>query len=183
VTSSAPLRAYIYRSGDVIVTEDVLNAPKSRARPNKRKSSGGRVTPIASYWQELEATGVSCAPIWRRIATLTRHFLRATANDGLFERQAKWPQRAFPPKLFGLDLKLDRNGQPWLLGYRDGVAADCELGLRNRLAQSIFQISSFCVLDDGLAPDKIVEIIKDREELKTREAELEHALKGEFEPL
>ena len=207
MTSLDPFRAYIYRDGVVRfapdpydpseaglanahahVTNTALhrNHPGLDVRDDPTREDAGHVWSLAAYLKRVEAAGLTRDEVWGRVRALVAGFLSVVARDGLFARQAKLPARAFPAKLFGLDVLLDTDGQPWLIEVQrkpamGGVAIAARIN--EKLARTIFEMSCVCAIDDGLPGERIAELAKNRAALRRREAECEIAMRGDFEPL
>ncbi|WP_371418393.1 CDC27 family protein, partial [Methylocapsa sp. S129] len=137
VTSLAPLRAYLYRDGIVRFAPDaydlseqglanvhghVTNTALHRGHPKLEVSNdpaqenSGNVWSLRAFLKRMKADGRDVDHVWTELRALAKGFLAMVAADGLFKRQAKAaPRRAFPPKLFGLDVLVDADGKPWLI--------------------------------------------------------------------
>ena len=193
VTSHAPLRAYVFREGLAYLApgsyDEEPDTLLGYATPAETiaVSSGRRpdVWRLSEYWRALGAEDERKRPIWTRIRSLASHFLRSVAGQGLFQKQASHPLRAFAPKLFALDFTLDAATQPWLMAYRENWrrAEAKESALYETLSRAVFEMTTFCVLDDRIAPDALSGLLRDKAAFLTREAAGERALSGEFEAL
>ena len=111
------------------------------------------------------------------IAALVARFVRLIAARGLFaEQNAAGPPRSFVPKLFGLDVLLDRAGRPWLLEMQRKPAAS-GAPLVNRVNGELFQtILRMQVGVLGLDDPTDAAV-------RRREAEIEWNNRGGFVPL
>ena len=207
VTSVDPFRAYIYRDGIVRFAPDVYDASESglanshahvtntalhRHHPRLNLSSDpsrddiGHVWSLDAYLKRAATEGLNRSQVWNRLRALVLGFLGVVKRDGLFTRQAKMQSRAFPAKLFGLDVLLDAEGLPWMIEVQRKPAmggAACATYINEKLARTVFEMSCVCALDDGLSGDRIAQLAKSRPALRLREAECEIAMRGEFEPL
>jgi hypothetical protein len=118
------------------------------------------------------------------VRNLARNFLAMVAADGLFAHQAKAaPRRAFPPKLFGLDVLVDSDGEPWLIeAQRKPALGGSALVQRinGQMFRTIFEMSCGHALDDSMPADRIALLVKDPAALAAREAEHEAARRRLF---
>jgi hypothetical protein len=124
------------------------------------------------------ASGLACATSpgisWR--------WWRPTASLRIRPR----PRRAFPPKLFGLDVLVDADGEPWLIeAQRKPALGGSALVQRinGQMFRTIFEMSCGHALDDSMPADRIALLVKDPAALAAREAEHEAARRGLFAPL
>jgi hypothetical protein len=147
----------------------------------------GAVWSLRGYLERLAADGRDVVRLRAGLKELVRGFLRMVAADGLFARQARAaPRRAFPPKLFGLDVLVDADGEPWLIeAQRKPALSGSALVKRvnGQMFRTIFEMSCGQGLDDSMPGERIALIAKDRGALQAREAEIEAARRGLFEPL
>lgn len=208
IASLAPFRAYVYRDGIVRFAPEaydaseaglanvhchVTNTARHRRHPNLEvsndptKENVGNVWSLRAYLERLKADGSEVTRVWADIRALVKGFLAVLAADGVFARQIKTsPRRAFPPKLFGLYVLLDADGKPWLIeAQRKPALGGSALVQRinGQMFRTIFAMSCARAFDDQLPADRIGLLAKDRNALAAREAELEIAHKGLFEPL
>ena len=193
VTRHSPMRAYIYREGLAFFApngmKQDLNLLSSYATAADGYTSApetpSEIRMLSEYLRDIGADAARRSQIWTRVRSLASHFLRCVAAEGLPERQNMHPPRSFATKLFALDITLDAAGQPWLMAYRDTWqrADRKELALHNALAKAVFQLTTFCVLDDRLTPDALAATLTDRTAFNQREGEIEQSLCAEFDPL
>jgi tetratricopeptide (TPR) repeat protein len=208
VTSLAPLRAWLYGDGIVRFAPDlydlgeaglanvhahVTNTALHRGHPglvvseDASQDNVGAVWSLRGYLERLAADGRDVVRLRAGLKELVRGFLRMVAADGLFARQARAaPRRAFPPKLFGLDVLVDAEGEPWLIeAQRKPALSGSALVKRvnGQMFRTIFEMSCGQGLDDSMPGERIALIAKDRGALQAREAEIEAARRGLFEPL
>lgn len=208
ITSTEPLRAYVYSEGVVRfapepydprperlaeISMHVTNTALHKGHPSLMISDDPSRDDVGSIWsvsavlRRMQADGQDAEAVSERIAALVAWFLRLLTREGLFARQAaSGPARSFAPKLFGLDVLLDADGQPWLIEVQAAPAA-AGAALVNRingeLYQTIFKMSVGTLIDDGMAPDALAAIMRDPTALATRELEIETANRGRFIPL
>jgi hypothetical protein len=147
----------------------------------------GSIWSVSALLRRMQADGQDAEAVSERIAALVAWFLRLLTREGLFARQAaSGPARSFAPKLFGLDVLVDADGQPWLIEVQAAPAA-AGAALVNRingeLYQTIFKMSVGTLIDDGMAPDAVAAIMRDPTALAARELEIETANRGRFIPL
>ena len=117
---------------------------------------------------------------------LARGFLRMVHAEGVFAAQAKFPRRAFPPKLFGLDVLIDADAKPWLIeAQRKPAMAGTPMVSRiaGEAMTTIFEMASGFIVDDAMPAERIASLAKDRATAMRREAEHEAAFRGQFELL
>ena len=114
-----------------------------------------------------------------------RRFVGVLAAEGLFAAQAKAaPRRAFPFKLFGLDVLIDAHGKPWLIEVQRKPAisgAALVQKINGRMFQTIFEMSCNHAADDGMSVEALGAITKDSAALARREGERELMHRGLYE--
>ena len=131
ITSTDPLRCYVHENGVVrfapreyargegwLERSDmhVTNTALHRKNPLLVMSQDAAVEDVGHVWS-LRAY-LQRAPSWvfGEIARLVGRFVLALREDGVFARQAASGEASsFGAKLFGLDVLLDGDGQPWLI--------------------------------------------------------------------
>jgi len=208
VTSLDPFRAYLYGEGIVRFAPDdydisdsglanvhghVTNTalhhghPKLVVSDDASKENVGAVWSLNAYLDRLKSDGVDVEVLRSELRALVKGFLGMLAAEGLFAAQAKaGPRRAFPFKLFGLDVLIDADAKPWLIeAQRKPALGGSPLmqRLTGQMLRTIFEMSAGFVLDDNMPAEKIASLAKDRAAMARREAEHEFARKGLFEPL
>ena len=207
VTSLDPFRAYLHAEGVVRfapqtydssdagladvhahITNTALHIghPKLVVSQKAEEENVGAVWSLSAYLERLKADGVDVERLREALKTLARGFVRMVHAEGVFGSQAKHPRRSFPPKLFGLDVLIDAEAQPWLIeAQRKPAMAGSPLvaKIAGKVMTTIFEMSSGIVFDDGFPAERIALLAKDRAALIQREAEHEAAFRGQFEPL
>jgi len=119
------------------------------------------------------------------LRTLMVGFLQVVASEGVFAEQARaGPRRAFPAKLFGLDVLIDADSQPWLIEAQRKPALGGNALVRKingRMFQTLFEMSCGYLIEDVMPAERIAELAKDRRAQLQREFEVEDAHRGQFE--
>ena len=208
VTSLDPFRAYLNIEGIVRfapddydtsdaglanvhghVTNTALHAghPKLVVSQDPAKENEGAVWSLTAYLDRLKADGVDVEALREEFKALMKGFLTVVAAEGLFAAQAKAaPRRAFPFKLFGLDVLVDADAKPWLIeAQRKPAMGGTPLTQRisTQMLRTIFEMSCGFLLDDSMPAERIASLTKDRAALLRREAEHELQHRGQFELL
>lgn len=207
VTSLDPFRAYLHAEGVVRFAPETYDAsdagladmhahitntalhqghPKLSVSQNADQENVGAIWSLSAYLDRLKADGIDVAALREALKGLARGFLRMVHAEGVFSAQAKFPRRSFAPKLFGLDVLIDVQGQPWLIeAQRKPAMAGSPLvtKIAGRAMTTIFEMSSGVALDDAMPAERIALLAKDRAALVQREAEHEAAFRGQFAPL
>jgi hypothetical protein len=207
VTSAAPLRAYVYSEGIVRIAPDLYDpSPDSAGGPSMHitntalhlahpdlaisqdpaQEDEGAIRSLSALLRRMTADGLDGQAAFGEIKALMEWFVRLLAADGLFERQAQAPARAFPPKLFGLDVLIDEAGHPWLIEMqRTPAARGAPLveRINAEMYASCFRMAHFPLIDDATPAELTVALRADDTARRTREAEIEHAARGKFVPL
>lgn len=200
VASLAPFRAYLYGDGIVRFAPEPYDAseqglanihshvtntalhlghPKLDVSDDPAKENSGNVWSLRAYLERLRADGCDVDRLWGELQALAKGFLDMVAADGLFERQAKAaPRRSFPPKLFGLDVLIDADCEPWLIEAQRKPAMSGSALVRRingQMFRTIFEMSCIHAFDDSIAAERIAQLAKDAGGLRNREAEVEAA--------
>ena len=132
----------------------------------------------------MTADGLDGPTVFGEIKALVEWHVRMIAARGLFERQAKGrPPRAFPPKLFGLDVLIDEDGHPWLIEMqRTPAAKGAPLveKINAEMYQSVFRMAHGALIDDTLPAEVMQALRTDDAARRRREAEIETANRGKF---
>jgi tetratricopeptide (TPR) repeat protein len=208
VTSASPFRAYLYGDGIVRFAPEAYDPsdaglanphsnvtntarhhghPKLKVSDDATKDNVGHIWSLRAYLDRSRAEGHDAARVWSDLRGLVKGFLSAVAADGLFMRLARSsPRRAFPPKLFGLDVLLDEDGKPWLIEVQRKPAMSGSpliARVNGQMFASIFEMSCTPAFDDRLSAEQIAALAKDPKAMIARETELEGARKGLFELL
>ncbi len=207
VTSLDPFRAYLHAEGVVRFAPDdydisdaglanvhahVTNTalhkdhPKLVVSQNAAEENVGAVWSLSAYLKRLESEGVDIAALRAKLRALAKDFLSIVAAEGVFRAQLKFPRRVFPAKLFGLDVLIDADAEPWLIeAQRKPALAGSPLvqKIASKTLTTIFEMSAGFLLDDAMSAETIASLAKDRAAMARRETEHELAFKGQFEPL
>jgi tetratricopeptide (TPR) repeat protein len=207
VASLDPFRAYLNAEGVVRFapeTYDVSDAgladvhahitntalhqghPKLIVSQKTEEENVGAVWSLTAYLERLKADGVDVERLREELKALARGFLRMVHAEGVFGGQAKFPRRAFPPKLFGLDVLIDAEARPWLIeAQRKPAMAGAPLVTRiaGKAMTTIFEMASGFLVEDSMPAERIASLAKDRAAAIRREAEHETAFRGQFELL
>ncbi|WP_158818016.1 hypothetical protein [Methylocapsa sp. S129] len=161
--------------------------PRLEVSNDPAQENSGNVWSLRAFLKRMKADGRDVDHVWSELRALAKGFLAMVAADGLFKRQAKAaPRRAFPPKLFGLDVLVDADGKPWLIEAQRKPALGGSALLQRingQMFRTIFEMSCGYALDDAMPAERIALLAKDRAALAAREAEHEAARRGLFEPL
>ncbi|HEY1720601.1 MAG TPA: hypothetical protein VGG27_05100 [Magnetospirillaceae bacterium] len=197
------LRAYVYREGIArLAPEPYATDEAALARPaihvtntalhlkhpdlvidkDPAKENLGNIWTMSAAYRQMAADGMDAPAIWMRVADLARRFVTIAIDAGVFKDQAaKHTRYAFPPRVFGLDVLIDANGQPWLIEYQRNPALSGN-PLVNRinidLCRHILGMTVYTLTDklDGRPPETLNSpLYRD-----AVEAEREHATRGLF---
>lgn len=208
VTSADPLRAYVYSEGIVRIAPEPydprpdapggpsmhvtntalhLEDPRLVISQDAAEEDVGAVRSLSALLSRMDAQGLPRGQVFGEIKALVEWFVRMLAADGVFARQAALgPSRAFPPKLFGLDVLLDADGHPWLIEMQRTPAARGQPlveRINTALYASIFAMSQAPLIDDTTPPDLAQRLREDDGARRAREVEIELANRGKFVPL
>lgn len=206
VTSTTPLRAYVYSEGIVRIAPEpydpasgggssmhVTNTALHTGHPgleicqDPSQDDVGSIRSLTALLRRLTADGLDGQATFGEIKALMEWVVRMLAADGLFDRQAaRGPARSFPPKLFGLDVLIDAEGHPWLIEMqRTPAAAGAPLVERINAEMYLtgFRMAQGLLLDDSTPPEVIQALRQDNEARRQREAAIETANRGGFVPL
>ena len=208
ITSADPLRGYVYRDGIVRfapepydptperladiamhVTNTALHVghPGLRVSEDPSRDDDGSVWSVAALLRRIAADGHDPEAVFGKISDLVAWFVRMLRRDGFFARQAALgPARSYGPKLFGFDILLDADANPWLIEIQASPAASGAVlvnKVNSELHDTIFRMTVAALIEDGMSPEQIEALVGDPDALRRREAEIETANRGKFEPL
>ena len=208
ITSSAPLRAYIYNEGIVRfapepydprperlsdlamhITNTALHLkhPDLKIDQDPRREDQGVIWSVSALLKHMSAHGLDGGRVFDEIADLAAWFLRGLAREGLFARQAaSGPPRAFGPKLLGFDILVDDQGHPWLIEIQSSPAAS-GAPLVNRINGELFanmmRMSVGVLTSDSQSAEALQALRTDPKAIARAELAIEHRLMGRFRPL
>jgi len=201
ITQAEPLRAYIYREGIVRfapepydpspdrlsdISMHVTNTALHEGHPglvisqDPEKDDEGVIWSLTGFLRRIDRDGGDGQAVFADISRLASGFLGMLRDDGVL---ARWsgaaPLRAYPPKLFGLDVLVDADGQAWLLEIQSSPAV---LGapLVNRINAAMLR-TVFDMSVGLLGHSGDTELLP--AEIARRELAFEVANRGLFEPL
>jgi Tfp pilus assembly protein PilF len=205
IASAAPLRVYLYREGIVRFAPETYDArPESlannamhvtntalhRGNPNLVVSTDaaqenvGHVWSLTAYLRRLTEDGMDSARVFAKIKALVESFVGVLAGEGLFQRQARHrAARAFTPKLFGLDVLIDAEGEPWLIEMQAKPAlagSPLVTKVNGELFATIFRMSVAPVIEEGMTPAEQHALLTDAAAVAQRELAIETAHQGGF---
>ncbi|HZZ70089.1 MAG TPA: tetratricopeptide repeat protein [Phenylobacterium sp.] len=208
VTSAEPLRAYVYSEGIVRIAPEpydpspqaaggasmhVTNTALHLGHPglsisqDANQDDTGSIRSLSALLRRMTADGLDGKKAFGEIKALVEWHVRLLAAEGLFARQAaSAPSRAFPPKLFGLDVLIDDEGHPWLIEMqRTPAARGAPLveKINGEMYVTCFQMTHFTLIDDATPEALTAELRSDDTARRRREAEQEFAARGKFVPL
>jgi tetratricopeptide (TPR) repeat protein len=207
VTSLDPFRAYLHAEGIVRFAPEAYDAseagladvhahitntalhkghPKLVVSDKADEENVGAVWSLSAYLERLKADGVDVAALREKLKGLARGFVRTVHAEGVFASQAKFPRRAFASKIFGLDVLIDADANPWLIeAQRKPAMAGTPLvqKIAGKTMTTIFEMGAGLLFDDAMPAERIASLAKDRAVMAQREAQHELAFKGQFEPL
>jgi tetratricopeptide (TPR) repeat protein len=205
ICSAEPLRAYLYREGIIRFAPErydgrpeqwsnnamhVTNTALHRGHKGLMISNDpsqenvGHIWSLSALLRRMTEEGLDGAATFGKITALVEWFVRMLASEGLFARQAQsGPARAFTPKLFGLDVLIDDSGNPWLLEMQVKPAmagAPLVQKINGALFATIFRMSVGHLIEDGMKPDRLTDVVFDAGALSRRELDIETANHGRF---
>lgn len=208
IAQAAPLRAYIYGEGIVRFAPEpydprpealannamhVTNTALHRGNPalvvsqDAAREDDGHVWSLSAYLKRLSAESCDGGLVFKKIERLVAWFVRLVASEGLFEHQAKAaPPRAFTPKLFGLDVLIDAEGEPWLIEMQvKPAAAGSPLVARinGELFATVLRMSTGVLIPETTPSSERAKLLADPREVARRERAIEEAERGLFRPL
>jgi tetratricopeptide (TPR) repeat protein len=207
VTSLDPFRAFLHADGIVrfapepydcgdSALNDVhahitntalhLDHPGLVVSQKAEEENVGAIWSLSAYLDRLKTDGVDIVALREELKTLVRGFLRMVHAEGVFAAQAIFPRRAFPAKLFGLDVLIDAEAKPWLIeAQRKPAMGGSPLvqKIAGKAMTTIFEMGAGFLFDDSMPAERIASLAKDRAAQIQREQEHEAAFRGQFEPL
>ena len=208
VTSAEPLRAYVYSEGIVRLAPEPddprpdapggvsmhitntalhLEDPRLVISRDANQEDVGAVRSLSAMLKRMSADGMPQERVFGEIKALVEWFVRLLAADGVFARQAAvGPARAFPPKLFGLDVLLDAEGHPWLIEMQRTPAARGQPlveRINGDMYATIFSMSQAPLIDDATPPALVERLRADEATRRAAEAGVELRNRGRFVPL
>lgn len=207
VTCLDPFRAYLHAEGVVRfapepydssdsgladvhahITNTALHKghPKLVVSDKAEEENVGAVWSLSAYLERLKGDGVDVAALREALKGLARGFLRMVHGEGVFVAQSKFPRRAFPAKLFGLDVLIDADATPWLIeAQRKPAMSGSPLvqKIAGKTLTTIFELSAGLLFDDAMPAERIASLAKDRVAMAQREAQHEAQFRGQFELL
>jgi tetratricopeptide (TPR) repeat protein len=208
IASAEPLRAYVYSEGIVRIAPEPYDPDPSRGGgaamhvtntalhlghaglvidQDPAREDSGAIRSLSALLRRMGAEGLDGQAAFGEIKALVEWFVRLLAADGLFARQAaSGPARAFPPKLFGLDVLIDADGHPWLIEMqRSPAARGAPLvdKINAEMFSTVFRMTHGLLIDDATPPDQIAALRVDDAARRRREIEIETANRGKFVPL
>jgi tetratricopeptide (TPR) repeat protein len=208
VTSAEPLRAYLYGEGIVRLAPEPYDLDRSQLNNVHKhvtntalhlghpdlfisdeplQDDKGSIWSMSAYLKRMRDEGMAVGRVMDDMRLLVRKFLDAVRARGLFQRQmASSPRRAFPPKLFGLDVLIDIEGRPWLIEMQRKPAASGAAiinRINGQLFTTVFKMSIAHLLADDMPADRIVNSDNGQENLLAAELEAEAHNRGLFIPL
>lgn len=205
VTAGESPRIYVYRDGivrfapepyqrgpgwlervDMHVTNTALHRrhPKLVISNDPAEENVGNVWSLRAYLARVGTDGHDADAVFAEIARLVGRFVIMLRADGMFERQQRMGSpRSFVPKLFGLDVLLDRTARPWLIEIQRSPAWNgppLVKRINDTLAMTLLRMNIGRVVDDGMPPARIAAILADPAVLARRELEIEYGNRGAF---
>lgn len=208
IASTQPLQAYIYRDGIVRFAPErydraaaslrnnaihVTNTALHRGHPalvvatDTTQANVGSIWSLAAFLDRMTSDGRDGDAAFGKIKALVEGFVRMLAVDGLLERQTlSGPARGFGPKLFGLDVLIDDDGEPWLIEMQAKPAlggAPLVEKINGELCATILRMSTGPLLEDGMPRERVARLMVDEKARRQREREILTAHRGAFAPL
>jgi tetratricopeptide (TPR) repeat protein len=208
VTSAKPLRAYVYSEGIVRIAPELydpspdsgggvsmhvtntalhLDHPGLTISQDANQDDTGAIRSLSALLRRMTADGLDGEKAFGEIKALAEWVVRMIDAEGLFARQAaSGPARAFPPKLFGMDVLIDEEGHPWLIEMqRTPAARGAPLveKINGEMYVTSFRMAQAPLIEDATPPEQIEALRTDDAARRRREAEVELANRGMFVPL
>lgn len=208
VCSAQPLRAYLYTEGIIRFAPErydarpdqwgnnamhVTNTALHRGHKaltistDPSQENVGNIWSLTALLRRMTENGLDGDATLGKITKLVEWFVRMLASEGLFTRQAQsGPARAFMPKLFGLDVLIDDSGDPWLLEMQVKPAmagAPLVNRINGELFATVFRMSVGQLIEDGMKPDHLRDVVFDARARSRRELDVETVNRGRFVPL
>ena len=199
ITSVDPLRFYIYNNGivrfaprpyergdgwldqaDMHVTNTALhrNNPLLVISQDPAVENAGHVWSMRAYLRRIGADGHDPEAIFRSLAHLVGQFVLVLRDDGFFTRQlALGSDRSYGAKLFGFDVLLDADAQPWLIEVQRSPAWGGQ-PLAKRINGEVAATIARMVSGPLGGPEDVA--IADEAALTAREAAVEGLNRGGF---
>jgi tetratricopeptide (TPR) repeat protein len=206
VTGSDPFRLYVYRDGIVRFTPElyerrtgwldqsamhVTNTALHRDHPklvisnDPDAENAGDIWSLKAYLARLAADGHDADVIFANIARIAGRFVLMLRTDGMFDRQSrKGPARSFVPKLFGMDVLLDKDARPWLIEIQRSPAwggSPLVKRINRAVATTRLRMAVGRLTPDGKPPGAAM--LADPAALAWREREIEEQNRGDFVPV
>ncbi|MBS0362631.1 MAG: tetratricopeptide repeat protein [Proteobacteria bacterium] len=205
IASADPLRAYVYSEGIVRIAPEpydpdpakgagpsmhVTNTALHVGHPGLNVSQDanqedvGSIRSLSALLRRMTADGLDGQKAFGEIKALVEWHVGMLAAQGLFARQAAGrPARAFPPKLFGLDVLIDAEGHPWLIEMqRTPAAKGAPLveKINLEMYRTVFAMTHAPLIDDATPADLTQALRTDDAARRRRELEIETANRGKF---
>jgi hypothetical protein len=208
VTSIDPLRAYVYSEGIVRLAPEPydprpdapggvsmhvtntalhLDHPQLVISQDAAEDDVGAVRSLSAMLRRMAADGLDPQAAFGEIKALVAWFVRLLAAEGLFARQAAMGAgRAFPHKLFGLDVLVDADGHPWLIEMQRTPAARGQPlveKINGEMYLTTFRMAHAPLIEDSTPPQEAERLRADDAARRAKELAIELANRGKFEPL
>ncbi len=208
VTSTDPLRAYVYSEGIVRLAPEPydprpdapggvsmhvtntalhLDHPRLVISQDPNQDDVGAVRSLSAMLRRMAAEGHDPNAVFGEIKALVEWFVRLLAADGLFARQAALGgPRAFAHKLFGLDVLVDDEGHPWLIEMQRTPAARGQPlveKINAELYMTTFRMAQAPLIEDSTPAAEADRLRTDDTARRAREHQVELANRGKFVPL
>jgi hypothetical protein len=208
ITSVEPLRAYVYSEGIVRLAPEPydprpdapggpsmhitntalhLEDPRLVVSQDAKEDDVGAVRSFSALLRRMAADGHDPEVVFGEVKALVAWFVRLLQADGLFARQAAMGgPRAFPHKLFGLDVLIDADGHPWLLEIQRTPAARGQPlveKINGELYVTSFRMANAPLIEDDTPAAEAERLRTDEAARRARELQVELANRGKFTPL
>ena len=205
VAASAPVRLYVYRDGivrfapelyqcepgwlertDMHITNTALhrNHQKLVIGTDPNEENVGNIWSLRAYLAQIAADGHDANSVFAAIARMVGRFVLTLEQDGMFERQAQMAaSRSFVPKLFGLDVLLDRTLKPWLIELQRSPAwsgSPLVERINNTLAETLVSMNVGQLVPEDMPPRRILAVLANAKWVAEREREMEYDKRGLF---